>query len=84
MTNTRLIAFDALFLVVYVGLAAALVGVLAALAGLYAVGVEMSPGLIAVAAADALGFLLLPVMPRLYRRIAGHPFRWRTNAVLSG
>lgn len=84
MTDNRLIAADAFFMVLYIGLAAAFVGVLAAIGGLYAAGYALDTIHIAAAAGGAIGLFVLPVMPKLYRTLIGQPFTWRENTVLGG
>lgn len=82
MTDNRLIAADALFMVVYIGLAAAFVGVLAAAGLLHALGYELTT--LHAAAAGLVGLFVLPVMPKVYRTLLGQPFNWRANTVLGG
>jgi hypothetical protein len=84
MTDNRLIAADALFMVLYIGLAAAFIGVLAAIGGLYAAGYALDTLHIGAAAAGVIGLFVLPVMPKLYRTLIGQPFTWRENTVLGG
>jgi hypothetical protein len=84
MTDNRLIAADALFMVIYIGLAAALIGVLAAIGILYAAGYELDTLHMAAASIGIVGLFVLPVLPRLYRTLIGQPFTWRDNTVLGG
>ncbi len=84
MTNNRLIAADALFMVFYIGLAAAFVGVLAAIGGLYVAGYQLDTLHIGAAAGGVIGLFVLPLMPKLYRTLIGQPFTWRENTVLGG
>jgi hypothetical protein len=84
MTDKRLIAADALFTVFYIGLAAALVGTLAAIGIMYAAGVELDGLHVSAAAAGVAGLFVLPLLPRLYRLLIGQPFNWRQNTVLGG
>lgn len=84
MTDNRLIAADALFMVFYIGLAAGLIGILAAIGLLYATGYELDTLHIGAAAAGMVGLFVLPVLPKLYRTLIGQPFTWRTNTVLGG
>jgi hypothetical protein len=84
MTDNRLIAADALFMVFYIGLAAALIGVLAAIGILYATGYELDTLHMSAASIGIVGLFVLPVLPKLYRTIIGQPFNWRENTVLGG
>ena len=84
MTDNRLIAADALFMVVYIGLAATFVGVLAAAGLLHALGYELTTLHAAAAAGGPVGLFVLPVMPKAYRTLLGQPFNWRANTVLGG
>jgi hypothetical protein len=84
MTDNRLIAADALFMVLYIGLAAAVVGILAAIGGLYAAGFDLDTLHIAAAAGGVIGLFVLPALPKLYRTLIGQPFTWRENTVLGG
>lgn len=84
MTDNRLIAADALFMVFYIGLAAALIGVLAAVGILYATGYELDTLHIGAAGIGLLGLFGLPLLPKLYRTLIGQPFTWRQNTVLGG
>jgi hypothetical protein len=84
MTDNRLIAADALFMVFYIGLAAALIGILAAVGILYATGYELDALHMAAASIGMIGLFVLPTMPKLYRTLIGQPFTWRQNTVLGG
>jgi hypothetical protein len=84
MTDNRLIAADALFMVIYIGLAAALIGVLAAIGLLYTAGYELDTLHMGAASIGIVGLFVLPVLPRLYRTLIGQPFTWRDNTVLGG
>jgi hypothetical protein len=84
MTDNRLIAADALFMVLYIGLAAAFVGILAAIGILYAAGYELDALHIGAASGAVLGLVVLPMMPKTYRTLIGQPFTWRANTVLGG
>ncbi len=84
MTDNRLIAADALFMVFYIGLAAALIGVLAAIGILYAAGYELDTLHVGAAGIGIIGLFVLPVLPKLYRTLIGQPFTWRENTVLGG
>ena len=55
--------------------------VLLALLGL---GVEFGPLQAGAAVVNLVGWLILPFAPRLYRRVLGHDFSWRSNGALGG
>ncbi len=84
MTDNRLIAADALFMVCYIGLAAAFVGILASIGILYAAGYDLDALHIGAASGAMIGLFVLPMLPRLYRTLIGQPFTWRENTVLGG
>jgi hypothetical protein len=84
MTDNRLIAADALFMVLYIGLAAAFVGLLAAVGMLYVAGYDLDAVHIGAASGAMIGLFVLPVLPKLYRTFIGQPFTWRENTVLGG
>lgn len=84
MTDKRLIAADALFMIFYIGIAAALIGVLAAVGILYATGYELDTLHVGAAWIGIIGLFVLPVLPKLYRTLIGQPFTWRQNTVLGG
>jgi hypothetical protein len=84
MTNERLIAYDATFMIVYIGLSAAMVSITVALAALLAAEIEFTSLHIAALAANLLGWSVLPFGPRLYRRLLGRSFSWRSNGVIGG
>lgn len=84
MTDNRLIAADAIFMVLYVGLAAAFVGVLAAVGFIHALGYDLTALHVAAAAGGIAGLFALPAMPKVYRTLTGQPFTWRANTVLGG
>ncbi len=84
MTDQRLIAADAIFMVLYIGLAATFVGLLAAVGILYAAGYELDTLHIASATGAIVGLFVLPGLPKLYRTLLGQPFTWRENTVLGG
>ncbi len=84
MTDNRLIAADAVFMVVYIGFAAAFVGILATVAILYAAGYELDTLHVGAASGAVIGLFVLPVSPKLYRTLIGQPFNWRENTVLGG
>ena len=84
MTNTRSIAADATFMVLYIGFTAAMATLSLLLLSLLAMEVEFSSLQLAAAVLNLFGWILLPFAPRLYQRIVGHPFSWRANGALGG
>lgn len=84
MTNMRSIAFDATFMILYIGLSAGMVMLSLTLLGLLALGYEFGPLQVTAAAVIVVGWALLPFGPRLYRRVVGQPFSWRENGALGG
>lgn len=84
MIDSRSIAYDATFTILYIGLAAAMAVLSLALITLAAFGIEFGSAQIGAAAFNLLGWSLLPWAPRLYRRLVGHPFSWRANGALGG
>lgn len=82
MTNIRSIAFDATFMVLYIGLSAGIAMLSITLLGLLALGYEFGPLQVTAAAVILAGWALLPFGPRLYRRVVGQPFSWRDNGAL--
>jgi hypothetical protein len=84
MTNIRSIAFDATFMILYIGLSAGVILLSLTLLGLLALGYEFGPLQIAAAAVIAAGWILLPFGPKLYQHAVGQPFSWRANGALGG
>jgi hypothetical protein len=84
MTNTRNIAYDAIITVFYVGFFAAMLCVSLTLLAHHAFEVPVGYSLSSMATVNLLGWLALPLFPRLYRWLTGCPFTWRSNAVLDG
>ncbi len=84
MTNTRTIAYDAVLTILYVGFFAAMLCVSLTLLAHHAFELPMSPAHTAVAAVNLAGWLALPLFPKIYRRLTGHTFAWRSNGVLDG
>jgi hypothetical protein len=84
MTDRRSIAYDATFMILYIGFTAAMITLSLTLLGLLALGVEFGPHQAIAALLNLMGWALLPFAPRLYRRLVGHPFSWRTNGALGG
>ena len=84
MINTRSIAYDVTFTILYIGLLAAMAVLTISLAAIAAFGIEFGPAQHSAAAINLLAWMMLPFAPRLYRRLVGHPFSWRTNGALGG
>jgi hypothetical protein len=84
MPDTRSIAFDATFMIAYIGFAAAMTVLSLVLLALFAFDVEFGPPQTAAAVGNLLGWAVLPLAPRLYRRLVGHTFSWRANGALGG
>jgi hypothetical protein len=84
MPNNRNIAYDATFMILYIGLSAAMVCLSLALLAYLAAGVDFGPVHVAASAVNLLGWSLLPFAPRLYARLVGQSFNWRSNEVLGG
>lgn len=84
MSNTRNIAYDATFMIFYIGLSAAMVALSVVLLAFLALEVEFGPVHVAAAALNVLGWSVLPFAPRLYKSLIGQTFRWRSNGVLGG
>lgn len=84
MTDSRSIAYDATFTILYIGLLAAMAVLSLALMALAAFGIEFGPAQVGAAVVNLAGWAALPLAPRLYRRLVGHPFSWRANRALGG
>lgn len=82
MTDSRSIAYDATFMILYIGLFAAMTMLSLVLLGLFALGIEFSAHQSGAMILNLFGWALLPLAPRLYQRIVGHPFSWRSNGAL--
>jgi hypothetical protein len=82
MTDTRSIAFDATFMIIYIGFAAAMAVLSLVLLALFALDIEFGPPQSWAAAINLAGWVVLPLAPRLYRRLVGHRFSWRANGAL--
>jgi hypothetical protein len=81
MTNTRSIAYDATFMILYIGLSAAMVTLSVALLVHLAMDVEFGAVQVAAAVVNLLGWSVLPFAPRLYKSLMGQTFSWRSNAM---
>lgn len=84
MTDPRSIAFDATFMIAYIGLSAAMASLSLLLLTLAALGIEFGPLQAGAAVLNVMGWAVLPFAPRLYRRLVGHRFSWRANGALGG
>lgn len=82
MTDPRAIVFDATFMILYIGLFAAMATLSLMLVALIALGIELGPVQAGAAAVNLAGWALMPLAPRLYQRLVGHRFSWRTNGAL--
>lgn len=79
MTNTRAIAFDATYMILYIGSAGAMFTLSIALIAYYAIHGELGQTLSMAAALNLAGWIVLPFAPSFYRSFTGHPFRWTSN-----
>lgn len=79
MSHTRTIAYDATFMILYIGFTAAMVTLSATLVAFVALDVEFGPALAVAAIVNVLGWSVLPFAPRLYRQLVGQRFSWHRN-----
>lgn len=84
MTDPRSIAYDATFMILFIGLAAAMAVLSLMLVALAVLDFEFGPHQTWAIVLNLLGWAVLPFAPRLYRRLVGHPFSWRANGALGG
>ncbi|WP_334147323.1 hypothetical protein [Hyphomicrobium sp.] len=84
MNDPRSIAYDATFMILYIGLSAAMAVLSVMLLALFVLEIEFGPLQVGAALANLVGWTVLPLAPRLYRRLVGQPFSWRTNNALGG
>lgn len=82
MTDPRSIAYDATFMILYIGLSAGMATLSLLLLGMLALGIPFGPLQVGAALANVIGWAVLPFGPRLYRRLLGHRFSWRANGAL--
>lgn len=82
MTDTRTIAIDTVFVVLYIGLSAGMACLSVTLAVLAALGTEFNAIEVAAVALNAAGWLVVAAAPALYHRLLGSGFSWRQNAAL--
>lgn len=84
MTDRRAIVFDATFTILYIGFAAATAALSLALLAMLALDFTFGPLEIGAVMLALLGWALIPLAPRLYRRLIGQRFMWRANGALGG
>ncbi|HRN88335.1 hypothetical protein [Hyphomicrobium sp.] len=84
MTDKRSIAYDATFMILYIGVFAAMATLSVMLIALGAIGAEFGGPQLAALTINIAGWSALPFAPKLYRWLLGHPFSWRTNGALGG
>lgn len=84
MSSNRHIAYDATFMILYIGFSAAMVALTVTLWALLALGTAFGGVHLAAAALNLAGWAFLPFASQLYARILGLPFSWRSNEVLGG
>jgi len=84
MTDQRSIAYDATFTILYIGGLAAMAVLSMMLLALHALEIEFGALQIGAAFANLAGWAAMPLAPRLYRRLVGHSFSWRSNKALGG
>lgn len=82
MTNTRTIALDTVFMVLYIGMAAGMACLTLTLAILAAIGSEFDAAQGVALVINAAGWILVAAAPTIYRRLIGNGFSWRQNAVM--
>ncbi len=84
MNDSRSIAYDATFTILFIGLCAAMAVLSLMLLTFVVLDVEFGGLQIGAAVLNLAGWAVLPLAPRLYRRLVGHPFSWRANGALGG
>ena len=84
MSNKSLIAADAIFLTLYIGLIGAVLCLSLALLSHVAFDVDFGLLNAGAAAVNLAGWLLVPFGPALYSRLTGQPFSWRGNIATDG
>jgi hypothetical protein len=82
MTHSRTVAYDAAFMIAYIGLTAAMVALSLTLLAMLAMSAEFGPLHVAASLFNLLGWATLPFAPRLYRSFVGHAFSWRVNTAI--
>jgi hypothetical protein len=84
MTDSRSIAFDATFMILYIGLSAGMATLSVLLLAFAILDIEFGGLQVVAAVLNLAGWALLPLAPRLYRRLVGQPFSWRENGAIGG
>jgi hypothetical protein len=84
MADRRAIALDATFTILYIAFAAAMAALSLLLLAMLALDFTYGAREIGAALLNLAGWALLPLLPRLYRRLLGHRFSWRANGALGG
>jgi hypothetical protein len=84
MTDSRSIAFDATFMILYIGLSAGMATLSVLLLAFAILDIEFGGLQVVAAVLNLAGWALLPLAPRLYRRLVGYPFSWRENGAIGG
>ena len=79
MKNNRTMAFDATYMVVYIGAAGAMFALSIALIAYFAIHGELTSALKIATGFNIAGWMTLPLAPSFYRSATGRPFRWASN-----
>lgn len=82
MIDPRSIAYDATFMILYIGYIAAMAALSLVLIVFALLDIDLGPVASNAMAFNLLGWALLPLAPILYRKVVGHTFSWRTNGAL--
>lgn len=82
MIDPRSIAYDATFMILYIGYIAAMAALSLVLLVFALLDIDLGPAAANATAFNLLGWALLPLAPTLYRKVVGHTFSWRTNGAL--
>lgn len=84
MTDKRSIAYDATFMILYIGVFAAMATLSVMLGALVAIDAEFGRPQLAALGINIAGWSAIPFAPKLYHRLVGQPFSWRANGALGG
>lgn len=79
MKNNRAIAFDATYMILYIGAAGAMFALSISLIAYYAIHGELGQAMTLAAAFNLGGWIVLPFAPSFYRSFTGRPFHWTSN-----
>jgi hypothetical protein len=79
MKNNRTMAFDATYMILYIGATGAMFALSIALIAYFAIHGELTSALKIAAGFNVAGWMALPFAPSLYRSATGRPFRWTSN-----